>query len=59
MLPPPPPRYNVHGRQYEDGYEDQLDILKKQYSMLDRKMQGLLQRVERIERHLGILPSSE
>ncbi|TMU87189.1 hypothetical protein FGG79_03375 [Bacillus sp. BHET2] len=54
MVCAPAPRYYIHARQYEGGYENQLEMLEKQYSMLDRKMQRLLQRVERIEKQLGI-----
>ncbi|WP_226672203.1 hypothetical protein [Rossellomorea aquimaris] len=49
------PGYYPHVRQYPGGYETQMDILRKQYDMLDRKIYSLTQRVERIERHLGIL----
>ncbi|MCA1060373.1 hypothetical protein LCL96_15650 [Rossellomorea aquimaris] len=49
------PGYYHHVRQYPGGYESEIDILRKQYAMLDRKIYSLTQRVERIERHLRIL----
>ncbi|WP_406687775.1 hypothetical protein [Rossellomorea vietnamensis] len=42
-------------RQYPGGFETQLDILRKQYAMLDRRVYALSQRLEQVEKQLGII----
>ncbi|MCR8848030.1 hypothetical protein NQ095_06385 [Rossellomorea sp. SC111] len=53
---PPDTRCYLHHRQYTGGYDTHVHMIEAHYSQLNRKMQRLLERVERIERYLGIKP---
>ncbi|KPL60232.1 hypothetical protein [Rossellomorea vietnamensis] len=52
----PDPKYYPHHRQYTGGYDTHVHMIETQYSQLNRKVQRLLERVEHIERYLGIKP---
>lgn len=51
---PPDPRCHPCYRQYTGGYDTHVHMIETQYSQLNRKVQRLLERVEHIERYLGI-----
>jgi hypothetical protein len=53
---PPDPRCHPYHRQYTGGYDTHVHMIEAHYSQLNRKVQRLLERVEHIERYLGIKP---